>query len=329
MIRRIATLAILAAVVGGAVYAYAAWKEQLASRPVEWSGMVETRTIEVGSRVGGRIKEVLVREGDPVAAGQPLLVLETGDLEAQKLQAQGQLEQAEAALAKVGANGSSARRQEIAAAEARLHVEEVAIDKAKMDLRRDQQLLSGGAATQTDLDNAQIALRNAQAERDAQQASLDELLRGTPQDVKSAKGQVDSARGRLEQIETNLDELIIRAPRAALVQSLDLRPGDILAPDAAAAKLLEPDQLYVRIFVPETQLGLIHPGQALPLFVDTFPDRPFQSRVEYVSAEGEFTPRNLQTVDERADQVFAARLRIETGRDVLRAGMAAFARLAR
>ena len=74
-----------------------------------------------------------------------------------------------------------------------------------------------------------------------------------------------------------LDELAIRAPRAARVEALDLRPGDILAPNAPAARLLEPAELYVRIYVPETQIGHVHPGQEVPIFVDSFPGRSFRA----------------------------------------------------
>src|SRR5581483_573385 len=128
-------------------------QHHLASLPVEWSGTIEAWTMDVGSRVGGRVKEVLVREGDQVKANQPLLILETGDLEAQRMEAQGQVEQAEANQAKVASGGSSSRRQEILAAQARLQVEEVAIEKAKLDLGRTEKLFAGQAATQTDLDN--------------------------------------------------------------------------------------------------------------------------------------------------------------------------------
>ncbi len=76
----------------------------------------------------------------------------------------------------------------------------------------------------------------------------------------------------------------------------------------------------MRIYVPETQIGHIRPGLEVPIFVDSFPGRAFHGRVESVASEGEFTPRNLQTADERADQVFASRVRIEDGADVLRAG---------
>jgi multidrug resistance efflux pump len=133
----------------------------------------------------------------------------------------------------------------------------------------------------------------------------------------------------VQQIDVMLDELTIRAPRTARVEALDLRPGDILAPNAPAAKLLEPGELYVRIYVPETQIGHVRPGLQVPITVDSFPGRTFSGRVESVASQGEFTPRNLQTADERADQVFATRVRIEDGADVLRAGMAALVRVPR
>jgi len=327
--RRIIVVAILAVVGAAAFVGIRAYRRHLASLPLEWSGTVEAWTMDIGSRVGGRVKEVLVREGDQVKANQPLIALEPGDLEAQRLEARGQVEEAQANQAKVASGGSSSRRQEILAAQARLQVEEVAIEKAKLDLDRTEKLFAGQASTQNDLDNAKIAMRNAEAQRDTQRASLDELLRGTPEDMKSAQGQLDVAQGKLEQIENMIDELTIRAPRDAQVETLDLRPGDILGVNQVAAKLLEPSELFVRIYVPETQLGLIHPHQTIPVFVDSFPGRAFKSEVQSISSEGEYTPRNLQTEDERADQVYASRLRIVEGQDVLRAGMAAFARLQR
>jgi multidrug resistance efflux pump len=191
------------------------------------------------------------------------------------------------------------------------------------------QLLSGGAATRVDAENATLALKSTNAQVSALRAQLDSLLHGTPEDVRSGRGLVEAAQGRLQQIDVMLDELVIRAPRASRVESLDLRPGDILAPNAPAAKLLEPAELYVRIYVPETEIGRVHPGLEVPIYVDSFPGKSFRGRVESVASEGEFTPRNLQTADERADQVFAARVRIEEGADVLRAGMAATVRVPR
>jgi HlyD family secretion protein len=310
--------------------AYLAYRARLSHAPLEWSGTVEARTIEVGSRVGGRVEQVLVREGDTVAVGQALVILEKGDLPAQRLQAQGQLEQAEGALARVSSRSlPTARRSEIAAARARLDAEQASAEKASHDDERMRKLLSAGAATRADADNAAIALRNSSAQVAGLRAQLDQVMRGTPQDVKAAQGMIDAAQGRLQQIDVMLGELVIRAPRPARVESLDLRPGDILAANATAVRLLEPAQLYVRIYVPETEIGRIRPGMTVPIVVDSFAGRSFAGRVESVAGEGEYTPRNLQTADERADQVFAARVRIDEGADVLRAGMAAFVRVPR
>ncbi len=325
--KRAIALATIAVV---AVTAYAVYRVRRAHAPFEWSGTIEADTIDVASRVGGRVQEVAVREGDRVTAGQPLVTLETGDLPAQRLIAVGQLAQAQGAFEKVDSrNLSGARRAEIEGARARLRAQQAALERASQDEARTRKLFAGGAGTRVDADNAALALRSSSAQVASLQAQLDSLLQGTPQDVRAAQGVVDAARGRVDQVDVALGELVVRAPRAARVESIRLRPGDILAPNAPAARLLEPTQLYVRIYVPETQLGRIRPGMAVPIFVDSFPGKAFGGKVESVASEGEFTPRNLQTADERADQVFASRIRIETGADVLRAGMAATIQVAR
>jgi len=327
MKRRIVPLLIVVVIALALYFGY-----RIHRRPseLEWSGTVEAHTIEVGSRVGGRVQEVSVVEGDAVEAGQALVTLEKGDLPAQRAIAEGQREQAKAALEKVASRTlPTARRAEIAEAQARLQAEQAMQEKAKDDDDRTRKLFNAGAATRVDADNATLARRTASAQASAVRAQLEMLLHGTPNDVRSARGLVEAAEGRLQQIDVTLDELVIRAPRASRVETLDLRPGDILAPNAPAAKLLEPAELYVRIYVPETEIGRIHPGLEVPIFVDSFPGKAFRGHVESVASQGEFTPRNLQTADERADQVFAARVRIEDGAGVLRAGMAAFVRLPR
>jgi HlyD family secretion protein len=368
--RRLLPLFVVAVAIAG----YLAFRAYQASRPYEWSGTVEARTISIGSRTGGRVKEILAHEGDRLQAGQPLLALEPGDLEAQLLQAQAQLEQAQANLEKLEkgsrpeeieearAKASTAvaaleeakhgaRSEEIQGAHARLIALQVAVDKAQLDADRAHRLISSGAISQAESDNADAALRGAVAQRDNAKESLDELENGERkeviaqasaraqeaqanaklvvagtrvEDLKAARATVEGAQGRLDQIRVMVDELVVKAPRAARVESLDLRPGDILAPNATAATLLEDDQLYVRIYVPETRIGRIQIGQEVPIQVDSFPDRSFKGVVEHINSVGEYSPRNLQTADERADQVFATRIGLREGKDDLRAGMAAF-----
>ncbi len=360
-----------------AVLAYVGFQRYQAWLPYEWSGTVEARTIEVGSLKGGRVKEVLVREGERVKEGQPLLVLEAGDLEAQVLQSEAQVRQAEAAFDKL-AHGSrpeevdeakartagaraalamsttGARIEEVGAARARREGAQAALDKAQLDLDRVHQLFASNAVSKAEVDNAETALKSARALVDAAESNLAELTHGSRheeiqqaaaraaeaqaqanvvssgarvEDRQAAQAAVDVARARLLQLRVAVDELTIRAPRATRVETLDLRPGDLLGPSAQAATLVEDDALYVRIYVPETQLGLVSVGKTLPVYVDSFPGRAFSARVTRVNSVGEYSPRNLQTADERAFQVFAARLDLTEGVDALRAGMAATAKV--
>jgi multidrug resistance efflux pump len=356
--------------------AYGGYRLYLARQPYEWSGTVEARTITVASRTGGRVKEVLVREGDQVKAGQPLLVLEPGDLEAQLLVAEGQYEQAQAQLDKLQKGSrpeeiaqaqaraqsaraalaetrAGARAEQIGAAQARVRAAQATADEAKRTNDRQHKLLSQGAVSQVEVDQADAALETALAQRDAAQKAYDELKNGSRaedvaqaaarskeaeasaqlvsagarvEDLAAAAGAVKAAKGRHDQIQVLIDELTVRAPRDARVEALDLRPGDVLAPSAPAASLLENGQLYLRIYVPETQLGHVQVGQKVRVAVDGF-DRTFAAKVEHINSVGEYSPRNLQTADERADQVFAMRVTLEEGQDVIKAGMAAFVKV--
>src|SRR6185436_20809890 len=164
MKRRIPFLVIVALALGG----YGVYRLRQARAPFEWSGTVEARTMEVGSRVGGRVEQVHVREGDMVTAGLAIVTLEKGDLPAQRLIAEGQLTQAEGALEKLSGALPSARRAQIAEAQARLQAQRAAQAKAKQDEERMRKLYSGGAATRVDADNATLGLRSA----DAQVAAL-------------------------------------------------------------------------------------------------------------------------------------------------------------
>ncbi len=367
-----ARLVVIVVVIAGlGWYGWHRWR--LAHAPYEWSGTVEARTISLGSRAGGRVQQVMVKEGDRVKRGDPILVLEPGDWPAQLQQAEAQLAIMQATLDKLKAGArpeeiaaarartqnaqavlqettAGARSEQIATARARLDAQQIAVDKAQNDAQRLHKLAASGAAVPADVDNADLAVKAATAQRDASTHQLDELTHGArreqvaqataraaeqraseqlitsgtrSEDIRIAEAQVKGAQGKLDQIKTMVDELTIKAPAVARVEALDLRPGDIIAPSATAVTLVEDDQLYVRIYVPETQLGHITIGQDVPIRVDSFRGETFTGVVQHINSVGEYSPRNLQTSDERADQMFAARIGIAASADRLRAGMAA------
>lgn len=316
--RRVLPLIALALLIG----AYVAYRIIINRRPYQWSGTVEARTILVGSRVGGRVKQVLVQEGDSVSAQQPIVLLEPGALSARLTEAEGQLE---AAIAELELARQGPRVEEIAQTQSRLAAAQAVAAKAARDARRAQRLFRQSAIPKTELDDAQSRLKDTEALRNAVAAELEQLERGyLPEEIRAKEAAVTSAQGRLQSVRSDLDELTIKAPRAAVVEALSLRPGDIVVSQAPVATLLERDQLFVRIYIPETRLGRVHLGDVVPISVDSFPRKSFRGIVEHISQVGEYTPRNLQTPDERADQVFATRIGLLDGRGDLRAGMAAW-----
>jgi len=249
-----------------------------------------------------------------------------------------------------------ARREDVERARAQLAATDSQLKSADLAASRNAELWKRGAATKAELDNANAELETARANRDAAKSALAVLTDGSrpevvaaaraklaearaqlentrlgsrDEDVRVARAQLAQAQARLALAETNLAETSITAPRDCVVEALDLRPGDMLSANQAAATLVENDQLFVRAYVPETELGLVHVGDTVAFTVDTFKNHAFHAVVQHVNDVGEYTPRNVQTVDERANQVYLVRLGVADGREFLRAGMAVTLRLPR
>jgi HlyD family secretion protein len=323
----------LALVAGGTYLGYTAYQRR---QPYEWSGAVEMRTVAVGSRIGGRVTSVLVREGQQVMPGDVLVVLAGGPLQAEKAIAEADVQSALAVTAKLE-NG--ARPEEVAQAMAKLAAARAFAGQASglaqhesLELARTKNLLNHGAVSSFDHEavlartkSAFGAVAQAGARAKEEEAALRLLTSGTrPEDLRVARAQLEVARAKLDLVNGQLEELNIRAPNRARVEAITVRPGDILRADARAVTLLENGQLYVRIYVPEPRLGNIHVGENVPVSVDSFPNRTFRGRIDHINEVGEYTPRRLITTEERADEVFAAKIALLEGDTELKAGMAAF-----
>jgi multidrug resistance efflux pump len=158
----------------------------------------------------------------------------------------------------------------------------------------------------------------------AAKAVADKTQRGfRREDIAAARAELTLADGQLKEAEARWAEREVRSPAAAVVETMDLRPGDLLAANVPVAQLLEADQLYVVVYVPETRLGAVHIGQSAQIRVDTYPNQTFQARVEQIRQQSEFLPRNVQTKEERVHQVIGVKLRVENRDNLLRAGVSA------
>ena len=295
--------------VAAAVYFF--WRKRADAREeLVLSGSIEARLVEVGSLVGGRVAEVRIEEGAEVAAGAVLVVLES-DLVDRQIEGQ------RAAIAEAAAAVALAEAGPRSEARARAHI---AWEAAKTDLGRVEPLFREGVVGRAEYDRAL-------AQEATSRKNWEEADRGSRrEDRDSARAALARQEAQLAYLERQREELTVTAPTAGRIESFDLRPGDLVAPNQPVATLLEPNQLWVRVYVPETELGRVQVGQMARIRIDSFPRRDFAGRVVEIRHRAEYLPRNVQTLDQRADQVFGVKVAI-TPAPELKPGMAAFVRI--
>jgi HlyD family secretion protein len=271
------------------------------------SGTIETDQVRVGSRYGGRVQEVLCREGDVLKAGQVIARLEATELKAR-------MESAHALLDELVAGP---RKQELEAARNDYAAVTNELQKAQSDARRAEQLFAEKTISPTERELAQTRAASLEKNAAAALSRYELLASGTrPERVAQARAQVS-------EIESQIREMEIVSPTNATAEVVNVKPGDVVAPNREVATLLLNDHLWTRVYVPEPWLGYIKPGQSVVVRVDAEPARKFTGVVEQIAREAEFTPRNVQTVGERMKQVFGIKVRLDPGEGSLRAGMTA------
>lgn len=233
--------------------------------------------------MGGRVAKIFAREGDHLKPGDPIVELDAAELPAQRDLAQAQVD---------------AAMRDVEAQQAQLQF-------LRADAKRQQELLRNRTVSPNE------------AERASSAATSQEKA------VEAAQMRVAQARANLAQIETQLNELKVVAPGDTVLEILSVKVGDVLAPNREVATLLVPSYLWVRVYVPQPWLGYIKLGDEVRARVDSFPNEEFKGAVEQINRQAEFTPRNVQTVEDRIRQVFGVKVRLENRDDKLRAGMSA------
>lgn len=260
----------------------------------------------MGSLVGGRVTRVHVDEGNRVAPGQTLVTLETDTIDRQIAEQEAAIAAARAQLAKAVAGP---RDEELRKASA------VAENDAREE-RRLAALYREGVVAKALYEDA-----STKAKTSREDARL--LREGTRrEDIDAARAQLAVQERRLASMHKQRAETIVSSSVAGVVQSFGLRPGDLVAPNQTVAEILEADQLWVRVYVPETLLGHVQVNMPVRVRIDTFPNEWFRGRVATVSSEGEYTPRNVQTRAQRAEQLFGVKVLVDRN-PRLKAGMAA------
>ena len=302
-------LPIAAAVI---VILFAAWFLLLRGKggdgPLDASGTVEATDAQLGFEAAGRIDTILVHEGDRVTAGQELARLDRAELNARRQQATAQLAAAQATLTELE-RGS--RTEEVQQGRDQLTAANQRLADAQRDLDRTKRLFDGGAVAREVLDKAQLAFDVAQSQHD-QAAQQFQLLQigPRPERIQAQRAAVAATFATVQQVNALLGNAVIRAPFDGVVTVKDREIGETVSPGAPVLTVTNLNDRWVRIYIPETRIGAVHLGEGARITADTYGGRIYRGEVSFIASEAEFTPKNVQTRDERVKLVYAVKVRI-------------------
>src|SRR5690606_25079950 len=308
-------LLVLAALGGGAWYLYSDRGE---SGPLTLHGNVDIREVDLGFRVPGRLAAMHHEEGDRVSAGELLAELDDEPY-AQALRAA--LAEVRIAEARVALYRSGSRPQEIERAEANVREARAALRNAEQELVRQRGLDERGLTSESNVDLAETRRDEAAARLRAAEEALALARAGfRDEEVAAAEAELELARAEADRRRTELDDTRLTAPADGTIITRIREPGSILAAGAPVYTLSLDEPVWIRAYIEEPDLGKIAPGTTAYVETDSSPRR-YRARVGFISPRAEFTPKNVETADARADLVYRVRIIVDEADSGLRQGM--------
>ncbi|KJR49118.1 HlyD family secretion protein [Desulfosporosinus sp. I2] len=300
-----------------------------------YSGTIEGTEIPVQPELGGRIVELLVREGQVIKTGDIIAKLDDTQAKISLDIAKSQQTQAQAKLNDLlgGARVEEIRRLEnvVTQAKANMAALEQSLKFEEDTLTIDQKLYESGAMSKQVVDAQQNKLatlksqyQGAQAGVNVAQASLDQAQAGyTQPTIQAQKAAVDIAAQSVKTAELGLSKLTINSPASGQVLYQNVEFGQVVNPGTTLATILNPNDLWIKIYIPGAKLSQIKMGGTVSIVADSYPNKTFKGQIQYISNQSEFTPKNIQTKEERTTTVYAVKISITEGKDQLKAGMPA------
>jgi Multidrug resistance efflux pump len=338
--RKTLSFLLLLLLLAAAAWSWHQWqqREPMPEGLILASGRLEGDRHTVASKLPGRVVALLAREGDEVAAGQVLVRLDDAQARARAEQARARVAAARASLAAARNELEVLRRRVpleidtakagVAHAEAALAAAKARAHQARKDARRYAELAKTGAMDKYAADQAELGWEVARADLATAMAALDqarkrlaeaelghEEIRSKEYQVAVTEAQLAEAEAVLDEAQSLLADLEVKAPVAGTLVTRIVDAGEVVSAGSPLFTLVDLDRLYLKVYVPEKEIGRLRRGLEARIYTDAFPDHPFPARVRYIADRAQFTPKEVQTPDERVKLVYAVKLYLDENPD--------------
>lgn len=276
------------------------------------NGRIEATEIDVAAKIAGRIKDILIHEGDLVTAGQVVAVMDTEPLEAQLRQAKAELQQARIAIS-TARSLLAQRESEKAAAKAVVRQREVELENARKRWQRSSELVASGAMAKQEADDDSTRFQSADAavsSARAQVAAAEANVAVARSQIVGAKSTVEAATAVVERIQADIRDNTLKSPRDGRVQYLIAQPGEVVGAGGRVLNLVDLSDVYMTFFLPTAVAGRVGLGTEVRLVFDAAPQYVIPAKVSFVSDVAQFTPKTVETATEREKLMFRIRAHI-------------------
>ncbi|HEU0203529.1 MAG TPA: HlyD family efflux transporter periplasmic adaptor subunit, partial [Burkholderiaceae bacterium] len=331
-----ALLLAVGAVAGGLYWVRAS--RALPEGLIQANGRIEADVINVAGKLAGRVVTLAAREGDAVQVGALLVQLDDRSMQAKLAEAKSALATAAARAAAARASLAVLRKEVptvIAIAEAGVEAAEAALSRAagseeqdRRDAERAKRLVAERFVHEQTAEKAELAWRAARdqlvaaraSRAQAQQTLVDarlgpDRLRAKEAELTAFEAAHREAEARVTEAQTAVDDLSIRSPIAGVITARFVNVGEVVNAGTPLLELVDLDRLYLKVYVPEKEIGKVRRGLPARVHADAFPGQPLEATVRYIAARAEFTPKEVQTPDERTKLVYEVRLYLERNPD--------------
>jgi HlyD family secretion protein len=291
------------------------------SATIEASGTVEATSVQVSSQSAGEILRIEVTEGREVARGDLLAEIDHAGLDLQLGQA---LSGVELAQAQLNLLTSGARGEDLAQAQEVLNQANESLRTAQVDFQRTSSLFKANAATPKERDDAEARVTTARAQAAAAEQALKKLQNfARPEDLSAGLARVNQARYSVRLLQKSIQDCLVHSPTSGVVTEKLVEEGELASPGMGLFVVANLSTVRLTIYIRETDLGRVRLGERARIRIDSYPGKDFAGTVTWISSVAEFTPRDVQTRDERVKLVFAARIEIANPDGIFKAGMPA------